>query len=104
MVRHGIQREAALILDRLSEQSVGWANAGGTIGFGRRALGCASNNGIAVLDEKRPGLSIGIFGKKSQDIFPELIQPLRSEAHTSELQSLMRISYAVFRLKQSHQT
>src|SRR3546814_20034673 len=76
IIRHGIQREAALILDRLSEQSVGWANAGGNIGFGRRAIGCASNKGIAVLDEKSPGLSIGIFGKKSQDIFPEFIQPL----------------------------
>src|SRR3546814_5315945 len=29
-----------------------------------------------------------------------LIAPLRSEEHTSELQSLMRISYAVFCLKQ----
>src|SRR3546814_9235511 len=28
---------------------------------------------------------------------------LRSEAHTSELQSLMRISYAVFRLKKKNQ-
>src|SRR3546814_1829216 len=27
------------------------------------------------------------------------LQPIRSEEHTSELQSLMRISYAVFRLK-----
>src|SRR3546814_5353732 len=29
---------------------------------------------------------------------------LRSEEHTSELQSLMRISYAVFRLKKKNQT
>src|SRR3546814_1906149 len=29
----------------------------------------------------------------------ELVEPSRSEEHTSELQSLMRISYAVFRLK-----
>src|SRR3546814_1876261 len=28
----------------------------------------------------------------------------RSEEHTSELQSLMRISYAVFRLKKKHST
>src|SRR3546814_4990152 len=35
------------------------------------------------------------------------IEPLRSEEHTSELQSLMRISYAVFCLKKkktNHQT
>src|SRR3546814_5095917 len=30
------------------------------------------------------------------------VQRLRSEEHTSELQSLMRISYAVFRLKQNN--
>src|SRR3546814_7582236 len=29
--------------------------------------------------------------------------PIRSEEHTSELQSLMRISYAVFCLKKTHQ-
>src|SRR3546814_5258449 len=31
-------------------------------------------------------------------------QPRRSEEHTSELQSLMRISYAVFCLKKKHTT
>src|SRR3546814_7380708 len=31
-------------------------------------------------------------------------QPLRSEEHTSELQSLMRISYAVFCLKKTKMT
>src|SRR3546814_3852861 len=30
--------------------------------------------------------------------------PMRSEEHTSELQSLMRISYAVFCLKKNRQT
>src|SRR3546814_5188288 len=30
------------------------------------------------------------------------LRPLRSEEHTSELQSLMRISYAVFCLKKKH--
>src|SRR3546814_6103310 len=30
---------------------------------------------------------------------PEVVEALRSEEHTSELQSLMRISYAVFCLK-----
>src|SRR3546814_7145877 len=32
------------------------------------------------------------------------IEPLRSEEHTSELQSLMRISYAVFCLKKKKKT
>src|SRR3546814_8550196 len=33
-----------------------------------------------------------------------LMAPIRSEEHTSELQSLMRISYAVFCLKKKQQT
>src|SRR3546814_3312158 len=32
----------------------------------------------------------------------DLSMPVRSEEHTSELQSLMRISYAVFCLKKNH--
>src|SRR3546814_1633361 len=32
------------------------------------------------------------------------VEPRRSEEHTSELQSLMRISYAVFCLKKKHST
>src|SRR3546814_8048504 len=34
-------------------------------------------------------------------VYGDAIRPLRSEAHTSELQSLMRISYAVFCLKKT---
>src|SRR3546814_4227668 len=33
------------------------------------------------------------------DTKPDSVPEVRSEEHTSELQSLMRISYAVFRLK-----
>src|SRR3546814_3123320 len=33
-----------------------------------------------------------------------MLEPTRSEEHTSELQSLMRISYAVFCLKKKNQT
>src|SRR3546814_3693018 len=39
-----------------------------------------------------PGVSIGI-------VSPDGYEGMRSEEHTSELQSLMRISYAVFCLK-----
>src|SRR3546814_3312818 len=38
-------------------------------------------------------------GSPSATIFPNPMVPIRSEEHTSELQSLMRISYAVFCLK-----
>src|SRR3546814_5441136 len=40
-------------------------------------------------------------GERRLDLI-ELIDVLRSEEHTSELQSLMRISYAVFCLKKKH--
>src|SRR3546814_4062952 len=36
--------------------------------------------------------------------FAAALEPARSEEHTSELQSLMRISYAVFCLKKKHNT
>src|SRR3546814_8462085 len=35
------------------------------------------------------------FGQR-RDVAPAKVEPLRSEEHTSELQSLMRNSYAVF--------
>src|SRR3546814_6092033 len=40
--------------------------------------------------------NLGMFGIRQ---FDAVINPPRSEEHTSELQSLMRISYAVFCLK-----
>src|SRR3546814_5196995 len=39
-----------------------------------------------------------------EDILSQLLSQTRSEEHTSELQSLMRISYAVFCLKNTKQT
>src|SRR3546814_5999509 len=43
--------------------------------------------------------SLLIANSPAQQSQPETRQPERSEEHTSELQSLMRISYAVFCLK-----
>src|SRR3546814_10344252 len=40
----------------------------------------------------------------NHDRYFEIFRKLRSEEHTSELQSLMRISYAVFCLKKKKQT
>src|SRR3546814_8117088 len=45
------------------------------------------------------GLGVGVVHAEEPDAVPD---PERSEEHTSELQSLMRISYAVFRLKKTH--
>src|SRR3546814_10178088 len=64
---------------------------------------------IAVLDETDSGLDVDALkvvsegvnrAKSSSDLGVLLITHYRSEEHTSELQSLMRISYAVFCLKQ----
>src|SRR3546814_8398916 len=51
--------------------------------------GCAANEEPALLEQFAPGYDGG--GRQDQH--------QRSEEHTSELQSLMRISYAVFCLK-----
>src|SRR3546814_1238358 len=55
-------------------------------------------------------VSIGISNASSESalaagmVMGVMIIPFRSEEHTSELQSLMRISYAVFCLKKNNQS
>src|SRR3546814_10831757 len=48
----------------------------------------------------RPGWNVRVRNKSTAMLMPGLGAAGRSEEHTSELQSLMRISYAVFCLKQ----
>src|SRR3546814_4557128 len=43
-----------------------------------------------------------LIDRKAKDAKPARIADARSEEHTSELQSLMRISYAVFCLKKKN--
>src|SRR3546814_2963760 len=52
----------------------------------------------------RVGLRLGQPGVLRVDIRSFLSADIRSEEHTSELQSLMRISYAVFCLKKKNKT
>src|SRR3546814_1801545 len=47
-------------------------------------------------------MQVGPLAKAVAEIDPESDAAYRSEEHTSELQSLMRISYAVFCLKQKN--
>src|SRR3546814_4714627 len=60
-------------------------------GLGAIGLGVARR-----LDEGIPGLRLAAVSARDRDA--------RSEEHTSELQSLMRISYAVFCLKKKNIT
>src|SRR3546814_2194478 len=81
-------------------------------------LRCPDGNGTVPLDRERPVAARPLGGRRraggnarrrrrEYDDDPRLRFPeaaLRSEEHTSELQSLMRISYAVFCLKKKNNT
>src|SRR3546814_7139375 len=105
-------RAAGLPVDAL-----GPGNAG-HIGFGRKQLSGAAVEHVeeAVLrrvqqhlavppaelhvrEDDRLGRGIVPFVARRFLIVPDISAGIRSEEHTSELQSLMRISYAVFCLK-----
>src|SRR3546814_8432960 len=67
------------------------AKAGGTVvfnGFPGNSMKAFQQGIMKVVDNQDAYGSIGID--------PRLFRAFRSEEHTSELQSLMRISYAVF--------
>src|SRR3546814_8770697 len=72
------------LADRFQERGIGFGSraCGDREAGGKRGRDRAQQVGVA---EKQPGLRI--------------VRDIRSEEHTSELQSLMRISYAVFCLK-----
>src|SRR3546814_7079658 len=61
----------------------------------------AAPEGAFLDDHRRPGRLRPAFGACGAQfgVGRVLLCPVRSEEHTSELQSLMRISYAVFCLK-----
>src|SRR3546814_5216253 len=70
-------------------------------------LYCARKNPVRGIEsgQIRHGIQVGRFVDRddlvfmAQGGFMQRAQEARSEEHTSELQSLMRISYAVFCLK-----
>src|SRR3546814_10240038 len=72
---------------------IGWRTLGYTIGLS----GIAVVLGLVMVDVFKPGA--GVDPVLAQQLLSE-----RSEEHTSELQSLMRISYAVFCLKKKNMT
>src|SRR3546814_9171659 len=99
----------------MSEQTIA-VSPSGWGGLSRQARGAITTFGVALavlaaynvpglgpfLDDKAPfGIVVAgiIVGTVTALLAMGLILIYRSEEHTSELQSLMRLSYAVFRLK-----
>src|SRR3546814_9187969 len=68
-------------------------------------VGLVTEFGAVIIDAHQPGAIIGadvlaVLHPRIIHLLTEVQRPVeRSEEHTSELQSLMRISYAVFCLK-----
>src|SRR5215475_723250 len=73
--RHVINEESASILDSLSKKTVSRPEEFRRPGVGRRRIGAATAEGVPVLDEERPGLSVKILRQKTQDVFPKLLKP-----------------------------
>src|SRR3546814_1990207 len=70
--------------------------------FGGQVLGQALSAAQATLTQPRDAHSLHAYFLRAGDIEHPIVY--RSEEHTSELQSLMRISYAVFCLKKKNNT
>src|SRR3546814_6368274 len=67
--------------------------------FRSQLRGVARCVGPSPVPDERRRLNGWADGPKRRRAAPSPRRPARSEEHTSELQSLMRISYAVFCLK-----
>src|SRR3546814_10659244 len=82
-------------------RSIGWHDVAQGIAVG--VLACAPHLGRQHQAAKEAARLDGQTHHRRMDHFLGLGQDVldRSEEHTSELQSLMRISYAVFRLKKT---
>src|SRR3546814_5497308 len=76
--------------------------------FGRAAVPSGASTGAHEAVELRDGDTARYLGKGVTKavaaVNGEIADALRSEEHTSELQSLMRISYADFCLKKKNNT
>src|SRR3546814_9487700 len=84
--RVAVAADAALVAQRLGDR------------LAHRDAGIL--DGMMLVDmEIAHRLHVEIDQRMSRELFEHMIEKARSEEHTSELQSLMRISYAVFCLK-----
>src|SRR3546814_1279383 len=79
------------------------ADSGEIVVNGRPSAGSGSDRGLVFQSYSlMPWLSVAANVRLAVDAVHKSLSRSRSEEHTSELQSLMRISYAVFCLKKKH--
>src|SRR3546814_3382313 len=109
-------------LDKPARFVMPWTVDGGATGGTGQAIRIANSLNIPVLNLQRPAIRAAVLKElgieRERDIAQERSNPVeiarnaarqrasasqRSEEHTSELQSLMRISYAVFCLKKKNE-
>src|SRR3546814_2964518 len=97
--------------DRVRQRRPETRPAGAAVELGCRrievlpaALAREQPRAMLVVERARERPLGGRVAQHRISLAAKLLLPLRSEEHTSELQSLMRISYAVFCLKKKHNT
>src|SRR3546814_1904484 len=88
-------RSRAGVGNRLGDHA---ADRGGGLMLARNVVRIALRHDAAVLVEADDAIEAGADGPHAE-LLLVFKRAVRSEEHTSELQSLMRISYAVFCLK-----
>src|SRR3546814_2344161 len=99
-VRQGAQHEV-IGLQVLRRVPPGALDLGGA-DSGVDGAGDARGNAVLQLEEAAAGVLEAIGPKLAPGLGVDQLHGDRSEEHTSELQSLMRISYAVFCLKKKN--
>src|SRR3546814_6309980 len=100
--RHGLPTAQLLLTLDDTERRRRWLNARATMEvlLAQGAIPIVNENDSVATEELRYGDNDRLSARVAQMIRADLLILLRSEEHTSELQSLMRNSYAVFCLKQ----
>src|SRR3546814_9927006 len=93
------EQQDVAVEPRIADHGIGRAAAD------RRVEFVAANREIILVEPVAMGEAqeIPVRNRRSSDDVRRAVGQARSEEHTSELQSLMRISYAVFGLKKQNQ-